>query len=128
MNPNTSTAKSLREMDEKDVYSVMLFALYKLSDDPKYSTISELIYLIDKESLLKFLSVFEGVTIKVPKLSELRTLVAGLEIYNRVNLGGEEFSVVLKDVKTPDIFESEIKEAYLSICKVLENYDFGRGQ
>lgn len=126
MNPNTSTAKSLREMDEKDVYSVMLFALYKLTAEPKYSTISELMYLVDRESLLRLLSVFEGVTIKVPKVSELKTMVAGLELYNRVNLGNEDFATVLKDIKTPDIFESEIKEAYYSICKVLKDYDFGR--
>ncbi len=126
MNTNTSTARSIREMEEKDVYSIMLFALYKLTEDTKYSTISELVYLLDKESLLRFLSVYEGITIKVPKLSELKTLLAGMEVYNRVNLGDEDFNLVIKDVKTSDMFESEIKDAYFTICDVLKGYDFRR--
>lgn len=124
--PKSNIVESLNEMNEKDIYSMMLFALYKLKDDPAYSVLSELIYLVDKESLLKLLSVFEGMIIKIPRLSDLKTLVAALEVYQMVNVEGMEFKEAIKIVKTDEVFEGEIKQAYFKICSVLSEYSFTR--
>ncbi len=123
----SNIVKSLNEMNEKDIYSMMLFALFKLSNNPKYSTLSELVYLVDKESLLRLISVFEGITITIPKLTEFKTLVSALELYQMVNLENMDFKTALKQVKTEDVFEGEIKQTYFAICEVLQDYDFSSG-
>ena len=42
---------SLDNLNMVDIYSMMLFALYKLNNVPEYSTLSELVYILDKDSL-----------------------------------------------------------------------------
>ena len=124
----SNIVKGLNEMNEQDIYSMMLFALFKLSNNPKYSTLSELVYLVDKESLFRLISVFQGITITIPKLSELKTLVAALELYQTVNLEGNDFKSSLKALKNEDIFEGEIKNNYFALCEVLKDYDFSKGK
>lgn len=123
----SNIVKGLNELSEKDVYSMLLFSLYKLKDDPQYAVLSELIYLVDKDSLMRLLSVMEGITIKIPKVNELKTLVAAMELYQLVNMQGVDFRIGMKEVKTDELYEGEIKQAYISICKTLEDYDFKRG-
>ena len=40
----------LEELKATDIYSMMLFALYKIKDIPEYSTLSGLVYILNKES------------------------------------------------------------------------------
>lgn len=122
----SNIVKSLNELNEKDIYSMMLFALYKLSEDPQYSTLCEMIYLVDKDSLMKLLSVFEGLTVKVPKVSELKTLVSAMDLYRRINIDGSDYAEAYKAVKTDDVAEDEVKAAYAKMCDVLAKYDFSR--
>ena len=120
--------KTLEEMNEKDVYSLLLFVLYKLKDDKKYSTLSELVYILNKESLFNLLSVFGGLTITIPKTKDLKLIVAGLLIYQLVNLDGRDLMTSVKEVNTGEYTEAELKEVYLKICEVVKDYDFKRQQ
>ena len=120
--------KTLEEMNEKDVYSLLLFVLYKLKDDKKYSTLSELVYILNKESLFNLLSVFGGLTITIPKTKDLKLIVAGLLIYQLVNLDGRDLMTSVKEVNTGEYTEAELKEVYLKVCEVVKDYDFKRQQ
>ena len=53
------------------MYSLAMMSLYLLRDKPQYSTLSELVYTMDKESFLNFISVFGGTTIYVPTAEEV---------------------------------------------------------
>ena len=119
----------VRELDSlgaKDIYSMTLFALYKLKDDPKYSTLSELVYVLDKESLFNFLSVFEGLTIKVPKMSELQEVVYGLMLYSMVNIQGAPFDSAFLEVLNPSISKEALLASYNTICNVIDLGEFKR--
>jgi len=118
--------KVLEQLSEKDVYSLLLFVLFKLKDDKKYSTLSELVYLLDKDSLFNLLSVFGGLTITIPKTSDLKLVVAGLLIYQLVNLEGRDLTTSIKEVKTGEYTEAELRDTYLKICDVVSDYEFKR--
>lgn len=118
--------KSLEQLNEKDVYSLLLFVLYKLKDDKTYSTLSELVYLLDKDSLFNLLSVFGGLTITIPKTSDLKMIVAGLLVYQLVNIEGKDLTTSIKEVKTGEYTETELREVYFKICDIVKDYDFKR--
>ena len=67
--------RALEELDKQDIYSLILFTLYKLKDVSEYSVLSELIYILDDKSFARFLSYFEGQTIKVPKINDLKNII-----------------------------------------------------
>ena len=116
----------LEKLSEKDIYSLMLFVTYKLKDDKKYSTLSELVYTLDKKSLLNFLSVFGGLTITIPKINDLKLVTNGLLIYQLVNLENIDLDVAIKEVNRGEFSEEELKNTYLTICEALSNYEFNR--
>lgn len=120
--------KTLEEMDVKDVYSLLLFVLYKLKDDKKFSTLSELVYILDKESLFNLLGVFGGLTITIPTTKDLKLVVNGLLIYQLVNLENRDLMTSIKEVNKGEYTEAELKEVYLKICEVVQNYEFKRKQ
>ena len=78
--------EELNKLKDVDVYSLMLFVLYKTINIPEYSTLSELAYILDKESLLKLCEYFGGMTIKIPTISELENLIYSLVLYQYVNV------------------------------------------
>ena len=127
--PNKSNiSKRLDTLNSKDVYSLMLFSLYKLRDTPEYSTLSELVYVLDKESLFNFLSVFAGLTIKVPKMDELQEVIDGLALYSLANIENVPFDEAFAEVCRQDTNKESLKKCYDTICKVVCMSDFDRGQ
>ena len=71
----------ISKLNEKETYSLILFALFKLMNIPEYSTLSELVYILDKETLLKLCGYFGGLTIKIPTIQELESIVYSLILY-----------------------------------------------
>lgn len=122
----SNIAKELNALSEKDIYSLTLFALYKLKDDPKYSTLSELVYVLDKQSLFNFLSVFEGLTIKVPKMSELQDIVHGLMLFALVNVQGMPFDKALLEILDQTMSKDELLASYETVCNVIDAGEFKR--
>lgn len=122
----SNIAKGLDALNAKDVYSMMMQALYLLKDDPKYSTLSELVYTLDKESLLNFLSVFEGLTIKVPRMSELRDVANGLLLYSLANIEELPYDTAVAEVMKPGMDKARLDECYNAICEVADKYNFKR--
>lgn len=114
----------LEQLSEKDIYSLVLFVLYKLKDNKEYSTLSELVYTIDRDSLFKFLSVFGGLTIKVPTLSDLKLIVQGLLVYQLANIEEQDLTTALDEVYTGEYTKEELKNTYLKVCEVVKDYEF----
>ena len=50
--------EELAKLKDIDVYSLMLFAMFKLRDIPEYASLSEMVYILDKDSLLKLCEYF----------------------------------------------------------------------
>lgn len=107
----------------KDIYNILLYAIYKCTNDPEYSVISELIYAMDEKSLLKFCSIFGGCTFKVPTLDELKTFTNGLLIY-QLMLEGHSFNEAFKDTGLPSKQKKELAKVYTTIKDIIDEYEF----
>ena len=125
----TKITESLNNLNKKDIYSLLLFTLYQLKNDPKFSVLSEMCYLLNSEDLLKMLNYFGGMTIRIPTLREMRLLVQALLIYQVVNIEcSHSYSEALATYKKPksEFSLQEIDEAYSKLAEVVSHFEFSR--
>lgn len=115
--------KDLNTLEEKDLITIILYCIYKFTQDPNYATISELAYTLDKDSLYKLCSTFGGTTIKVPTLREYRNMVKVMLIFDYVNSDGLTFSEASEKAGVTDDELDSVTEMYSIMLKVLETYD-----
>ena len=118
--------KALEQLDKKDISSLILFTIFKLKDQPQYTTLSELIYLLDEKSFSNLLNYFGGKTIKIPTVQEFNDLLSALlvleqkentdlsdeEIFNELNIKKTNRDTVMNNINV--------------ISKIIEDYDFAR--
>lgn len=121
----TKIVDSLNALSKTDVYSILLFTLYKMQDLPEYSTLSELCYILDSDNLTKFLSYYGGMTIKIPTLKDFRLIVQTLLLYQYVNVEGGDFNEALK-VVADEFPQDKILEVYTKLSDIIDNYEFRR--
>lgn len=110
--------KELDTLSTEDIYSLMLFVLYKSTEIPQYSALSQLAYILDKDSLLKLCEFYGGLTIKIPTISQLQNLLEGLLMYQLVDLEQRDFEEVSQQ------FEKGVSDSYIHIKQVLKDYQF----
>jgi len=118
----------LNTLEKTDVYSLMLFALYKLRDVPEYTALSELSYILDGSNLSKFLSFYGGMTLKIPTLKDMRLMIQALLLFQLVNLEETELEDAIKVIldKNREFSRDELLKAYDTILLVSSKYDFRR--
>lgn len=116
----------LNKLTNDDIYSLILFTIFQLKKLPEYAVLSELIYSVDRNSLLNLCKQFGGMTIKLPTLEELNTVVDGLLLYCYVQLEHKSIDDALlllsKDIDNLD----GVKKVYQQIGEVVSDYDFRR--
>ena len=122
--PKSNILKSLEELDQPDIYSLLLFSIYKLYDVPEYSTLSELVYTLDKKNLFNFLSMYGGMTIKVPTIQELQKMLDALLLYQLINFEKMESKDALKQFSNLTYSQKELIERYKTLEEVLSQYTF----
>lgn len=77
-------------LNKKDDYSAALMLLFIASKNPRYSTLSELSYILDYKNFLNFIKYYEGQTIQIPPLNEIQDSLRILMMYEYYVV--EEFS------------------------------------
>jgi len=125
----TSIKNNLNTLHLSDIYSLMLFIMYKLQDIPEYAVLSELCYLLDGANLTRLLTYFAGRTITIPTAEEFTDMTNALLLYQYINLDGlslTEAQARLEDT-TPKQRE-RITQIYLNILPIMKNYNIDRGQ
>lgn len=118
-----SIKKNLMTLKDVDLFSLSMFALYKLSEVPEYSAISEMAYILDKDNLIRFCEYFGGTTIKVPTIEELHSLMSLLLLYQYVNIDKMDYQEAIKLIGYDSKQLRKVKSIYTKLCKLLENYD-----
>lgn len=121
----TKIVESLNALNKTDIYSLMLFTLYKMQDIPQYSTLSELCYVLDNDNLTKFLSYYGGMTITIPTLKDMRLILQALMLYQYVNLEQGDFNEALGAV-SDEFPVDQLKDVYTRISDIVANYEFRR--
>ena len=119
-------AQELAKLNDIDTYSLMLFALYKLRDIPEYAALSELVYILDKESVLKLCEYFGGMTITIPTIHELESIIYSLVLYQYINIDGMKYDDAIKIIGYKSHELRKVKADYEKISQILSKYDFKR--
>jgi hypothetical protein len=114
----------IAKLKEMDVYSLMLFALYKIKDIPEFSTLSEMAYVLDKDNLLKLCEYFGGLTIKIPTVEELQSIIYALVLYQYVDIDGMSMESAIKIIGHQSDELRQIRADYRRVKEVLAGYDF----
>lgn len=117
----------LNSLKEVDVYSMLLFVLYKMKDIDEYSLLSELAYVLDKQSLLNLCEYFGGMTLKIPTIDELESLLNSMMIYQYVELEGMSYDEAVAKVGFDSYDLRKVKKDYLKLMKILDTYSFTKG-
>lgn len=118
----------LENLKEKDIYSLMLFALYKVNDLPEYSALSQLAYILDKDNLLRLCEFYGGLTIKIPTVAELESLIYGLLMFQQIDIEHKEYRKVYDSLKLKEIDANHVKDTYFLLKKLLSEYKFDSGR
>ena len=116
---------SLDNLSSTDIYSLILFALYKMGNVPEYSTLSELVYLVDKESLYNILEYYGGMTIKIPTKYELDVVINSLLLYQFTVIDKKSIEESLP-LLNERINQKDILNAYTKMINILADYNFER--
>ena len=125
----TSIKKDLNNLHLSDIYSLILFIMYKIQDLPEYAILSELCYLLDGANLTRLLTYFAGKTITIPTEEEFTNMSNALLLYQYINIEGKSLTEAytkLKDVTAKQ--KTQITDLYLKLIPIMNNYNIDRGQ
>jgi hypothetical protein len=120
-----SIKSELDALKNEDIYSLLLFALYKCRGTNEFSALSELAFILDENSLLSLCEYFGGLTITIPTIEELELMLSGLTMYKNVNVEGQSIDDYTNTLIGTDRRKDQIKLAYSKILDVMSNYSFG---
>lgn len=124
-----NTKANLNDLHLSDIYSLMLFIMYKLQDVPDYATLSELCYLLDGPNLTRLLTYFAGRDLHIPSATEFANMSKAMLLYQYINIEGN--SLVEAQERLTDVTpkqKDQIMELYLKIIPVMRQYNIDRGQ
>lgn len=118
----------LDKLSEADIYSMMLFALYKANELPEYSSLSQLSYILDKDNMLKLCEYYGGTTIRIPTIGELEILMNALLMFQLVDVENRDYDEVLKEFREKVGETYEIVKHYCNLKDLLSKYKFNSGR
>ena len=119
----------MNSLQLSDVYSLMLFVLYKLQDVPEYAVLSELCYLLDGANMTRLLTYFAGKTIQIPTAEEFSKVASAMLLYQYINLDGMSLvEAQAKLGKQNAKQRDETVDLYLKLLPVMKQYKIDKGQ
>lgn len=118
--------KALEEMDKNDISSLILFTLYKLKDVSEYSVVSELPYILDNDSFIRFLNYYGGKTIKVPTVEEFNNVVNSILVYVTKENDNKTFDEACAEIGVSSKNKGSVLSAVKIVSELLNEYDFKR--
>ena len=125
----SSIKKNLNNLHLSDIYSLMLFILYKVQEIPEYAVTSELCYLLDGANMTRLLTYFAGKTVTFPTESEMSIVSNALLMYQFINIDGETFvSAQNKLGKLTKKEQDKVTELYVKLLPIMKQYNIDRSQ
>ena len=116
--------EELTKLKDVDIYSLILFVLFKARNVPERASLSELVYVLDKDNLLKLCEYFGGQTITIPTITELEELVYSLVLYQYVDIDGMPYEEAIKIIGHKRVELRTVKSNYTKLKQVLDTYRF----
>lgn len=118
----------LEKLTASDIYSLLLFALYKSNELPEYSSLSQLAYILNIDELLTLCEVFGGTTITIPTIDELEKLLNALLIFQLVDIEKQDYDSTLMRFKEKNLHMATLEKDYLKVKELMSMYNFNSGR
>ena len=129
MQNKTSIKKNLNNLHLSDIYSLMLFVLFKVQNIPEYALTSELCYLLDGANMTRLLTYFAGRTVTFPTESEMTIVTNALLMYQYINIDGETFTAAQNKLGKLTKKEKEnVTDLYIKLLPIMKQYNIDRSQ
>lgn len=120
----TSIKKNLNSLNLSDVYSLILFILYKVQNIPEYQVLSELCFLLDGANMTRLLAYYAGKTIKFPTKEEMTDVTSALLMYQYINIDGMSLTEAQAKLEAKGERRKEkILNLYLKILPIMKQYN-----
>ena len=110
-----SIRESLKWLNEDDIINDVLYLIYKASNNEKYSTLSELAYILDKDTLFKLCSVLGGCELKIPTILELKLFISALYVFYAMQSDGLSFERAFNNVDLDSSLKKPLYNIYVEI-------------
>lgn len=124
-----SIKNNINNLHLSDIYSLMLFIMYKVQEIPDYAVLSELCYLLDGSNMTRMLTYFAGRTVTFPTEKEMAIVTNALLMYQYINIDGESLTTAQNKLENLTAKQKEeVLELYLKILPIMRNYNIDRGQ
>lgn len=89
-----------RILNEEETFMLSLLLLAHMHTDEKYNELSELIFLFDNyKGFKQFIKFYEGTTINVPTVIELKQALRLLDLFQKVKVDNKDFEDCYKSLK-----------------------------
>lgn len=126
---NANIKKNLNNLHLSDIYSLMLFILFKVQEIPGYALTSELCYLLDGANMTRLLTYFAGKTVTFPTESEMTVVTNALLMYQYINIDGETFTAAQNKLgKLSKKEQDAVTDLYVKILPIMKKYNIDRSQ
>ena len=124
-----SIKKNLNSLHLSDIYSLMLFILFKVQDIPEYAVTSELCYLLDGANMTRLLTYFAGRTVTFPTETEMAIVANALLLYQYINIDGDTFTAAQNKLENLTKKEKDrVTELYVQLLPIMKQYNIDRSQ
>ena len=121
--------KNLNALHLSDIYSLMLFILFKVQEIPEYAVTSELCYLLDGANMTRLLTYFAGKTVTFPTEAEMATVTNALLMYQYINIDGDTFTAAQNKLEKLTKKEKDrVTELYVQLLPIMKQYNIDRSQ
>lgn len=125
----TNIKKNLNNLHLSDIYSLMLFILFKVQEIPEYAVTSELCYLLDGANMTRLLTYFAGKTVTFPTEAEMTVVTNALLMYQYINIDGETFTAAQNKLgKLTNKERDDVTELYVQLLPIMKQYNIDRSQ
>ncbi len=104
MKKNNLERKINRILSEEETFFLSLVLLSNMHDNEKYKNLSELIFLFDNyKGFKQFIKYYQGTTIEVPTVKELKQALRLLALFQKVNIDKKDFNESYNALKLKDL-------------------------
>lgn len=118
--------KDLQKLNQTDVYAVVCETLYALKNNPNYSVMSELAYLLDQKSFTNLVKYFGGTTIEIPTVDDFKKTIRVILLYQYFNIENMSWKDALIKAGYERSETRQAQKQLMQFTNVLESVKLGR--
>lgn len=114
----------LSKLSDPGNYSVLCSFLYDLHKEPKYSTLSELCYLLDVNSLINLFEHYAGQVVKIPTKEEFKEAIQLLRLFQYYEVEKRPWKDAVKLSGLNTKYGKKIHDKLDILKDTLDHYNF----